>query len=46
LRWAVEATAEKSGGRITELRIGDRCVAMMRGVLELQGYDHPPLEGR
>ena len=31
----LEATAEKSGGRITELRIGGRCVAMMRGVLEL-----------
>jgi trans-2,3-dihydro-3-hydroxyanthranilate isomerase len=31
----LEATAEKKGGRITELRIGGRCVAMMRGVLEL-----------
>jgi trans-2,3-dihydro-3-hydroxyanthranilate isomerase len=31
----LEATAEKRDGRITELRIGGRCVAMMRGVLEL-----------
>ena len=31
----LEAAAEKTGGRITELAIGGRCVAMMRGVLEL-----------
>jgi trans-2,3-dihydro-3-hydroxyanthranilate isomerase len=31
----LEAAAKKKGGRITELRIGGRCVAMMRGVLEL-----------
>jgi trans-2,3-dihydro-3-hydroxyanthranilate isomerase len=31
----LEAAAEKREGRITELRIGGRCVAMMRGVLEL-----------
>jgi trans-2,3-dihydro-3-hydroxyanthranilate isomerase len=31
----LEAAAEKKAGRVTELRIGGRCVAMMRGVLEL-----------
>jgi trans-2,3-dihydro-3-hydroxyanthranilate isomerase len=31
----LEAAAEKRSGRITELRIGGRCVPMMRGVLEL-----------
>jgi trans-2,3-dihydro-3-hydroxyanthranilate isomerase len=31
----LEAAAEKTGGRITELSIGGKCVAMMRGVLEL-----------
>src|SRR5436190_2931252 len=31
----LEATAEKRNGRITEMRIGGRCVAMMRGSLEL-----------
>jgi trans-2,3-dihydro-3-hydroxyanthranilate isomerase len=31
----LEAAAEKRNGRITEMRIGGRCVAMMRGSLEL-----------
>jgi trans-2,3-dihydro-3-hydroxyanthranilate isomerase len=31
----LEAAAEKRNGRITETRIGGRCVAMMRGSLEL-----------
>jgi trans-2,3-dihydro-3-hydroxyanthranilate isomerase len=31
----LEASAEKRNGRITEMRIGGRCVAMMRGSLEL-----------
>jgi trans-2,3-dihydro-3-hydroxyanthranilate isomerase len=31
----LEAAAEKRNGRITEMRIGGRCVAMLRGSLEL-----------
>jgi len=31
----LEAAAEKRSGRVTEMRIGGRCVAMMRGSLEL-----------
>jgi trans-2,3-dihydro-3-hydroxyanthranilate isomerase len=31
----LEATAEKRNSRITEMQIGGRCVAMMRGSLEL-----------
>jgi trans-2,3-dihydro-3-hydroxyanthranilate isomerase len=31
----LEAAAEKRNGRITEMRIGSRCVAVMRGSLEL-----------
>jgi trans-2,3-dihydro-3-hydroxyanthranilate isomerase len=31
----LEAAAEKRNGQITEMRIGGRCVAMMRGSLEL-----------
>jgi trans-2,3-dihydro-3-hydroxyanthranilate isomerase len=31
----LEAAAEKRGGRITELRIGGKCIAMMHGTLEL-----------
>jgi trans-2,3-dihydro-3-hydroxyanthranilate isomerase len=31
----LEASAEKRNGEITMLSIGGRCVAMMRGVLEL-----------
>jgi len=31
----LEAAADKHNGRITEMRIGGRCVAMMRGSLEL-----------
>jgi trans-2,3-dihydro-3-hydroxyanthranilate isomerase len=32
----LEATAEKRNGRITGMWIGGKCVAMMRGSLELQ----------
>jgi trans-2,3-dihydro-3-hydroxyanthranilate isomerase len=31
----LEAIAEKRNSQITEMRIGGRCVAMMRGSLEL-----------
>jgi trans-2,3-dihydro-3-hydroxyanthranilate isomerase len=31
----LEDAAEKRNGQITEMRIGGRCVAMMRGSLEL-----------
>jgi trans-2,3-dihydro-3-hydroxyanthranilate isomerase len=31
----LDASAEKRGGRVTEMRIGGRCVAVMSGTIEV-----------
>jgi trans-2,3-dihydro-3-hydroxyanthranilate isomerase len=31
----LEASAEKRGGRVAETRVGGRCVAVMKGTIEI-----------